>query len=438
MSILALSIDESIHSEGIDKGLADEIKEIYIPFSSNSNNYIEVLDTSGNIILRPNQIKNPVLHITNDNIESTLKNTQVFQTIYSLSDEDLGNKYGVRIMLSSFNYQSRTYILLIGVSLSSLESFLFNLKLIFYITIPIVLLLSSFIGWFFSKQAYNPVNKLIESSNYITAEKLDKRLPVNDTGDEISRLAISLNHMIERLENSFGVLKQFTSDASHELRTPLTILRGEIEVTLNKKRDVTEYESVLNNNLEEILRLQKIVDGLLLLAQLDSGKFNIENKKIDPNELLTDAVSKINALAKKKCIKIIVSLLENDINIDRRVLVNGDYALLLNVLLNLLDNAVKYSPFDSEINCSINTSSDDKNLRITIKDKGIGISRKDLSKIFERFYKVDLSRTREHNSSIGLGLAISKAIVQAHRGKLEADSTESAGSQFSIILALAV
>lgn len=434
MITMAHSINESIHEEGFDKDILDEIKETYIPFTPYSAFFVEVIDMTGNIIIKLNQSNNLVLPIDNSVMHDAFYGKQIFQTIHLTNNDTLSGKYGIRLLLYPVNYQSAKYVLAIGVSLSNLESLLHNLRLILYLTVPIIIVLSFIFGWVYSKKAYKPVNQLIESSNYITAERLTERLPVSDTGDEISKLALTLNNMIERLENSFSILKQFTSDASHELRTPLTILRGEIEIALNKTRDTAEYKRILVNNLSEILRLQKIVDGLLLLSQLDEGKFKIKNTKINLNELLAVAVSKITPLAKKKNIRIIVNLLENVDQEDKQASVYGDEGLLLNVILNLLDNAIKYSASDSEITCSINKSLDSRTINLSIEDNGIGISKEHIAMIFERFYKVDQSRTRMGNMSAGLGLSISNAIIQTLGGRIEAESIEGKGSKFSILL----
>ena len=288
-------------------------------------------------------------------------------------------------------------------------------------------------GWILSKRAYAPVKELIKNAETITANNLEKRLTVNDSGDEISELTKTLNGMIARLQNSFQTLKQFTSDASHELRTPLTILKGEIEVALQKPRSATEYESALKNSLEETDRLQKIVDGLLTLSQVESGKVSIMKEEINLKEILTEAISKINILAKKKDINIILNLDDSYTN-SNQIIIAGDRNLLLNVFINLLDNSIKYSPSESDIICSEKIDMENKKIFISIKDFGIGISSNSLENIFDRFTRADLSRTRSVNTGAGLGLAIAKAVIESHSGKILVSSVPDKGSTFTVLL----
>ena len=436
MNVLAGSINDEIQSDGIKPEALDETKETYVPFSTISQHYAELTDSSGNIILKSTQLGNSVLPIKSEQLSDAVKGLKQIYTVRDIPPNSLWDKSGLRILYYPVNYKGRLYIIVIGIPKTNIEASLYNLRLMYIFSIPMMLLLASIIGWFFSKMAYGPVKQLIVNANLITAENLSERLPVNESGDELAQLAVTLNKMIERLESSFNTLKQFASDASHELRTPLTILRGQIEVAFEKERSPGEYKKSLEDNLDEVKRLQSIVDELLLLSQLESGRFKINKDEINICELLTESVSKSDFLAKKKNIKIILSFDLNENLNGGQPIVMGDHASLQNVFLNILENAVKYSPENSEINCKLSTSG--QNITVSVRDKGIGIKPDDIEKIFNRFYRADVSRTRsdtkESSISLGLGLSIAKKVIELLKGKISVNSKPGEGAEFIITL----
>ncbi|MDQ3019184.1 MAG: ATP-binding protein [Bacteroidota bacterium] len=434
--MLAGVINDEMQDDSIQPEILNEVNEASIPFSSPKRQFVEVIDESGNIILKSPELGNEILPIESEWIEKSLNGNPVIKTSQGKIENVLKDPYGMRVLLYPVNFKSKKYIITVAVSLSNLESVLFKFRLILYIAIPLTLIVSSILGWIFSKKAYAPINELIKNSNSITANNLDIRLPVSDSGDEISQLAKTLNSMMERLQRSFLVLKQFTSDASHEMRTPLTILKGEIEVALNKDRSISEYEKILKDNLDEVERLQKIIDGLLALSQLESGKIQLRNDKIDLNELLTEAVSKIDKLAKKKNINMVLKLDESMGDEMKTYYILGEHSMLLNVFINLLDNAVKYSNADSEIICSGALNVAEEKISVSIKDTGRGIPPENLENIFDRFYRGDPSRTRDESNSIGLGLAIAKSVIEVHKGTIMVNSIQGKGTTFTITFQL--
>jgi len=438
INALASSINDEIQSDGIQPESLDETKETYIPFSTISQHYAEITDSAGSIITKSSQLGNYTLPLKPEQLNDAIKGVKQTYTLRDLPVGNLWDKTGIRILYYPINYQGRVYVIIIAVPKTNLEAALYNIRLIYIISIPLMLLLASISGWFFSKMAYGPVKQLIVNANLITADNLSERLPVNESGDELAQLSVTLNKMIERLENSFNTLRQFASDASHELRTPLTILRGQIEVAFEKERSSMEYKKNLENNLDEVIRLQSIVDELLLLSQLESGRLKISNDKINICELLTESVSKSDILAKKKNIKIILSFnLDENINGVQPV-VFGDHASLQNVFLNIIENAIKYSPENSEINCSVTNTTGNKTITISVRDKGIGIAPGDIEKIFNRFYRVDVSRTRSDSKdssiNLGLGLPIARKVIELLGGTISVNSKPGNGAEFIIQL----
>ena len=425
MKILAEAADDEIHDSGLTPKVFDEVKETYIPFTRISEHFIDICDSNGISIIRSPQLKGFTLPDT----YKMSKLYPVVQTIHFKGKDELADIEELRLLSYPVKYNFRTYIIKIGVPLSGLDSILDKILLIYFIAVPLTLLLSAFAGWALSKKVYQPVTQIIGKAESITADHLSLRLPVNKNDDELARLSETLNKMIARLERSFQSLKQFTSDASHELRTPLTILRGQTETSLEKERSADEYELSLRDNLDEILRLQMIVDKLLILNQIESDGIRLDKSLININELVIDVTSKINYLAAKRDIKINLKISDSDIN---EISIFGDYGSLFNVTFNILENAIKYSENNSEINCTVYTV--DNNVAISIEDSGIGIKSEDLENIFDRFYRADSSRTRDGAISLGLGLSISNGIVEGHKGKILVESTPGKGSIFRIIL----
>lgn len=432
LKVLAVSCYETMKEEGIGKEINSEVKESYIPFSGSEDKFVDIKDSDGNEVFSSVSQIHDYLNLSKNEISDLTNSKNTFTT---LSADGIQNRENIRIRIYIYqlNYNSQKYFLIAGTSLENMDLFFARLRFIFYISVPFILVLSTFMGWFFSRSAYNPISKMTKEANSITADRLNVRLPEDETGDEISKLAETLNSMIERLEKSFLMQKQFNADASHELKTPLTILKGEIEVALQHSRTAAEYKRILSENLDEVNRLQKIVESLLLLNQFESNKIELHIEKINLNDLLIEAVKKANTYAVKKGIRIVITL-DTDKDLGE-IVINGDYAKLINVLLNIIDNAIKYSYANSQIEITALKTSDESAI-ISVKDNGIGINPEDIENIFNRFYRSQKSRTRDNSLSLGLGLSIAKAVVEAHKGKISVLSEPKHGSTFKIELPL--
>ncbi len=294
-----------------------------------------------------------------------------------------------------------------------------------FISIPTSISVTIIVGYFMAKKSLRPVGQIRRAAVKISSSNLDERIDVKGRKDELSRLAETFNEMISRLKDAFQRVNQFSIDVSHELKTPLTILKGETEVALRKERANEEYKKLLESNLEEIDRMSRIIDDLLLLSKADSKdmKLNVEN--ISLRDLLADVCMNMKIVATNKGIDLAVDELT-----DVRFI--GDELKLRRMLLNIIDNGIKYTQKGGVV--TVSSSTDNGYAYITVKDNGVGISKDDLKYIFDRFYRADRSRKRESGS--GLGLSISKWIAEAHKGTIEVESQLSAGSQFSIKLPL--
>ncbi len=314
------------------------------------------------------------------------------------------------------------YIVQVASPMTTLQNALNKLRLTFLIMLPLVVLLSSIAGFFLSALIIRPLRNIIGSVRRITAENLKLRIKIPETKDEIRELVVTFNSMLEKLDGSFSTQKQLIQDISHELRTPLTIMRGEMEVALKKARSTEEYIDVLESSLEEISRLSMMVENLLTLSRFDSHEVSMDIKHVSISGLLNDIITDVNILAKKKGVTIACSGSE-------KVLINGDEHELRRAFLNIIDNAIKYTPEGGKI--LINIEDINKRTRVKVSDSGIGISPENLPFIFDRFFRADKSRSSE---GYGLGLSISKSIIEAHKGSLAIESEPGRGTTIIIDL----
>lgn len=277
-------------------------------------------------------------------------------------------------------------------------------------------------GYRVAQRALQPVDRIIVAAERISSRNLSERLPVPSTRDELERLSTALNHMIQRLEESFQHNQRFLADASHELRTPLTILQAELEAMLDG-----DLRDAAGGALEEVERLRNIVEGLFALSRLDAGEAINRSEVFDLGELVTSTADQMALLAEDKNISITCQP-------SGPLLVQGDRARLKQVAVNLLDNAIKYTPEGGRID--VRTSARDDRAVLEVADNGIGIPDESLPHVFERFYRVDKARSRQFGGA-GLGLSIVKAICGAHSGRVKVQSNEGQGSQFTVELPLA-
>jgi signal transduction histidine kinase len=255
---------------------------------------------------------------------------------------------------------------------------------------------------------------------------MNKRLPTHHADDEIGRLTEQFNDMISRLQASFAEIQQFSADASHELRTPLTIMRGEIEVALRSARLPASTRDLLRSTHDELVRLSSIVDSLMTLVKSDSGRLVFDFQPVRLDSMIEELAEDAKLLAKPKNIVVKLTRCES-------ISMNGDATRLKQLFLNLIDNAIKYTPSHGRISLSLER--EDGSALIAVKDTGIGIPRRFQEKIFERFYRVAHDNTETVPGS-GLGLSIAKWIAQAHHGSIEVKSREKKGSTFVVSLPL--
>ncbi|MEA3354502.1 MAG: HAMP domain-containing sensor histidine kinase [Campylobacterota bacterium] len=298
-----------------------------------------------------------------------------------------------------------------------------HIKDILFILEPILLFLLIFAASKLSDKILKSIKKITDTANQIYVTDLSKQLPPPKYDDEIKDLVDSFNFMIKRLQVGVETLNQFNSDVSHELKTPLTVIKGEIEITLNKQRDNEYYINSLKTIEKEAEHIQQIVDDLLLLTKYNKDNIEKTFELSSLDSLLIETIEQYNTQIKKENIKLNIKKLE-------AIEMNINVMLISAIFSNLLDNAIKYSHKGKNIN--IYLFKDDK-VHFIIEDEGIGISKDQILKITDRFYRIDESRNKKIKG-FGLGLSIVKNSIELHNGSIKIDSVENKGTKIEVIL----
>jgi signal transduction histidine kinase len=321
-------------------------------------------------------------------------------------------------------------LLLLAMPSVEIAQTLSDIRGFVYWLLPAALLLTAAISVWYVSRSLRPIADLTRHAASLAARagdvsgsRLWTPLPVSNPGDELGRLAATFNHLFERIDAAVSQLRQFVTDASHELRTPLTVLRGETSLTLSAPREAGEYRKSLEFMEEELDKLSRIVQNLFTLSMADAGQLAISRQPLCLNEVLEEACALAVPLGKPKGIAI-------DRHLDREIPYIGDEALLRQLFLIFLDNAIKYSAPDSRVHVDLATCAG--RCRIRFADEGCGIAPEQLPHVFERFYRAAPESAQGHGG--GLGLAIAQALARAHNGSIECASTPGRGSTFSVYL----
>jgi heavy metal sensor kinase len=363
---------------------------------------------------RPSLVPAPVLPMT-----------QEFSREVEMSDEHELLLHGLPFKAAD----GTQFLIEVAAPYNQIEAVLNGLLLTFALGLPLIVAVAIGGGYVLMRRALRPVDEIRQKAAQITSRNLSERLPVVHTGDELERLATDLNHMIERLEESFQQVNRFSADASHELRTPLTVLQGGLEAIAQKEHNLpAEVRDTIGSALEETQRLAKIVESLLAISRLETGEARVQLGRLDFAELVCTTADQMRLLAEEKHISLSCDGTEP-------VQVEADPARLKQVVVNLLDNAIKYTPEGGSVIITVN--SQNGRAVLEMEDTGLGISASDLPHIFERFYRADKARSRQMGGA-GLGLSIVRSICIAHGGQVTVTSTEGSGSRFRIELPLAL
>ena len=347
-----------------------------------------------------------------------LTDQPVLQTIKAFGSD------GGRMAMMHVSEAGTDYFILVAESRAEMMDQLRKLRRIFYFSLPTMLLIAGIAGLFLARKSLAPVAAMSAQAEQINANNLHERLQVRNQNDELGRLATVFNSLLARVNRSFESLREFTADASHELRTPLAIIRGEADVALSQPRTPQEYQETLNIMRDEAKRLSRIVDDMLSLARADAGEHKLLYTEIYLNDLVEECCRAVQTLAASKNIAVRFTP-------DEDIEFSGDEDLLRRMILNLLDNAIKYTPYGGTVRIELTDETEQIQLRVS--DNGIGIPTDATAYVFDRFYRVDKTRTRSEGGS-GLGLPIVKWVAETHHGKVRLESNPGLGSEFIVTL----
>jgi heavy metal sensor kinase len=344
---------------------------------------------------------------------------------YSPRSVYLSDGTRVRVASRRHTVEGRPTIIRIGFSEEELWQRLWQLVFGLIAVAPLALGAAGAAGYFLARRALSPIQRMAQRALEINAHQLGARLTVENPDDEIGLLAQAFNETLARIESSFDQLRRFTSDASHELRTPLNAIQNVGEVGLRKQGSADYYREVIGAMLEESGRLTRLVDNLLTMSRADAAQPKLVRTEIAALQFAQEVVSLLEVLAEEK-----EQVLSADGDETAHVL--ADHMILRHILINLIDNAIKYSPNGSYVRVRV-LQKDNQTVSIEVEDNGPGIPIQHRDKVFERFYRIDEARTREAGGS-GLGLSIAKWGAQAHDGRLELDCPPNGGCVFSLRL----
>jgi heavy metal sensor kinase len=386
---------------------------------------LEVLDSNGHVLFRNRKLNG-----------NTLGNQPVpDEGVNGFSPRSLRLADGTPVLVISHAHVLQETPVLIRLAYSTEPLRLQSLQLLGLLTLvlPIALIAAGFAGYRFVIKVLDPLEQMAGLTERITARRLNERIPIQNPEDELGHMALVLNGLLERLEESFEQLQRFTSDVSHELRTPLAAVRSVGEVGLQEEHDVEKYRDIIGSMLEEVAKLTAMIDTLLTIAHADSGAIQLQQTTFALMDLVQEGVAVVGVLAEDK---------EQTLSVtgDQGALVHADRAFLRMALVNLLDNAVKYSPAGSSIHVSLHTAGSDtvpaQFVELAIQDEGPGIPESAQQRVFDRFYRLDEARSRD-SGGFGLGLPIAKWAVEAHGGTINVKTSFPTGAIFCIKLPVA-
>lgn len=343
---------------------------------------------------------------------------QILTTVRRFGEE------GSRALVRRFAAGGRQYVLLAAESLQSIKSDLRVVRRVLYLALPLVLLVAGLGGFLLATKSLAPLRWMAEQARNITDKNLRSGLDIGTAHEELRVLADAFNELLSRLDQSFETMRRFVADASHELRTPLAVIRGEADVALDHDRKPAEYKESLAIIQDEARRLTRLIDDLLNLARADAGHVNLRVEEFYLNDLLAECCRSVQGAAGAKNIGL---KCESPGDVAYR----GDPELMRRLVLNLLDNAIRYTPPGGKVSASLEAANG--NLRLQVADTGAGIPPEAARHIFERFYRGDQARSRQ-DGGFGLGLSIVKWIAESHRGTVELSSQTGVGTTFTVLL----
>ncbi|HEX7128217.1 MAG TPA: heavy metal sensor histidine kinase [Thermodesulfobacteriota bacterium] len=431
--LLARDVDRSLQliarqvNEAAGRGLPDPSSLTLIPDPASGavflGEFVQIFDVQGS----PRGVagKRPRLPVPAEALSRALRGVADVRTVASADGRER-----IRLLTAPLVDGRRvTGVMQIGVSLAPAEVTLARLATALALGCAAALVVAAVGGYWLAGVALRPIDAMVSAASSISHTDLSRRLPEPPYRDELARLAQTFNAMIARLEEAFARLDRFAADASHELRTPLTILRGEVDLALRHPRTPEEYREVLASNRDEIDRMATIVDQLLLLARAEKGQLVLAREPVRLDRLVEETVRQWRDLAVQSGLTLVLEP-------PPPLVVLGDELRLRELLLNLLENARKYTPAGGRITVRLAADEAARVARISVEDTGVGIPADSVPRLFDPFFRADAARARDAGGS-GLGLTLVKRIADLHGGSVTVDSEVGKGTRFTVSLPLA-
>ena len=389
-----------------------------VNFVRTAGRYYELYDAAtGELLLQSSDMSLLDLDLTPDEVHAAVRRLGTDE----IEDEHVKLRFHNSLVKADARH---SYLLRVGSSLSPIQSILERFLRTLLWLVPAGIALAAIFGYIMARLALRPVRKIQEAAHRITIHDLHTRLPLAGSGDEIDQLSHTFNETLDRLQKSVEQMKQFTAAISHELRTPLAALQGEAEVALMHTRTPEHYRAVLSSQLEEFQKLTRMVNNMLLLARAEAGDVRPHTQSVDLASIARAIIEMFQPIAADRGIQLALDA-------SSAVVVQGDPLWLERMLMNLVENALKYTPTHGRVHVELSHGGESATVNVT--DTGIGISDDNLPHIFERFYRADASRSRDIEGT-GVGLAIVRWVVEAHGGQISVQSQTGEGTRFQVKL----
>ena len=377
---------------------------------------VRIVSIQGKILAFSPSLANWVIPVNAQTLQGVASGKTLYET-YRVADS-----HRVRIATYPILERGRSlFFVQVAISLLQTDASLERLRSWLLWLIPLTAILASLIGWFLASVALRPVGKMIREARKMSESQLHQRIEVPKTGDELQKLGITFNEMLDRFERGFKRLRQFSAAASHELRTPLTVMKGEIELALRKPRTDEEYERVLRNQLHVVNDMARVVEQLLAVAHAEDGELAVQWEVLELEALIRSVAQSFDPIVRDKNISLQVSA-------ERSVRVQGERRLLERLIANLLENAIKHTPPGGRV--TLEAVRRGGQSLLIVKDTGTGILAKELPKIFDKFFSPQHSA--EGIPSTGIGLGLCRWIAEVHKGKIEVSSLPGHGAEFTV------